>query len=99
MVYKITWQGIEIGTITEKNSDMWYSSLDFNPNITQEAQNFILLAEKLTLTETRQDWSKGILVEICWQEKTSYSVVLQYANQKLYVRSYFKEETLEVLFK
>ena len=99
MAYKIMWQGIEIGTITEKNSDMWYILLDFKPNITQEAQNFMLLAKKLILKETMQDWSKGILVEIFWEEKTSYSVVLQYTNQELYVRSYFKKETLEILFK
>jgi hypothetical protein len=99
MAYKITWKGIEIGTITEKNTDMWYSNLDFQPNITQEAQNFIMLAEKLTLKETRQDWAKGILVEIYWEGKPSYSIVLQYTNQELYVRSHFKKETLEELFR
>ena len=99
MAYKITWQGIEIGTITEKYSDMWYSSLDFIPNTAKQAQNFITLAEKLTLKETMQDWSKGILVEIYWEEKTSYSVVLDYTDKKLYVRSHFRKETLEELFK
>lgn len=97
MAYKIRWQGIEIGTITEKNSDMWYSLLYFTPNTNTQAQDFIIAAQKLLLQETRQDWSKGILVEIYWGEQPINALVLQCANQELYVRSHLSREVFEKL--